>query len=136
EKVNKFRTYIENHWDYVPDWRKRIDEYPEDARGLGAMESNQRRITFRMKKRGMHWSKEGAEAMVKIKQGIANDTLRRVYLASQKRSVRKQRDVKKKVRISNILRQPIQSSVGVKQASLSLYAAHSSAIGRLFKSFT
>lgn len=136
EKVNKFRTYIENHWDYVPDWRKRIDEYPEDARGLGAMESNQRRITFRMKRRGMHWSKEGAEAMVKIKQGIANDTLKRVYLASQNRSVRKQRDVKKKVRISNILRQPNQSSVGVKQASLSLYAAHSSAIGRLFKSFT
>ena len=136
EKVNRFRTYILNHWDYIPDWRERIDRYPEDARGLGAMESNQRRITFRMKKRGMHWSKEGAEAMVKVKQGIANNTLREVYLASQQRSYRKQRDVRKKVRISTLLRQPTQPSVGVKQGSISLYIAHSSAIGRLFKAIS
>lgn len=75
EKVTKFRTYILGHWDFIPDWRNRVDYYPEDARGLGAMESNQRRVTFRMKRRGMHWSKAGAEAMVKIKQGIANRTL-------------------------------------------------------------
>src|SRR5690625_1486533 len=136
EKVGKFRTYILNHWDYVSDWRERIDDPPIDARGLGAMESNQRRITFRMKKRGMHWSKEGAEAMVKVKQGIANNTLREVYLASQQRSYRKQRDVRKKVRISTLLRQPTQPSVGVKQGSISLYIAHSSAIGRLFKAIS
>src|SRR5690625_4489134 len=136
EKVGKFRTYILNHWDYVSDWRERIDDPPIDARGLGAMESNQRRITFRMKKRGMHWSKEGAEAMVKVRQGIANNTLREVYLASQQRSYRKQREVKRKVRISTLLRQPTQPSVGVKQGSISLYIAHSSAIGRLFKAIS
>lgn len=136
EKVTKFRTYILNHWDYISDWRNRVDSYPKDARGLGAMESNQRRITFRMKRRGMHWSKAGAEAMVKIKQGIANDTLRKVYLDSQQRSYRKQRDVKKKVRISSLLRQPTLDSIGAKQGSISLYTAHSSAIGRLFKALT
>ena len=32
----------------------RVDTPPEDARNLGAMELNQRRVTYRMKKRGMH----------------------------------------------------------------------------------
>jgi len=136
EKVTKFRTYILGHWDFIPDWRNRVDYYPEDARGLGAMESNQRRVTFRMKRRGMHWSKAGAEAMVKIKQGIANRTLREVYLAAQHRSRRKQRDVNKKIRIASLLRQPTRESIGVKKGSISLYAAHSSAIGRLFKALS
>src|SRR5699024_5886017 len=136
EKVGKFRTYILNHWNYISDWRTRIEDSPQDARGLGAMESNQRRVTFRMKKRGMHWSKEGAESMVKVRQGIANNTLRDVYLASQRRSHRKQREVKKAVRMSEFLRQPTQPSIGAKQGSISLYSAHSSAIGRLFKTLS
>src|SRR5690625_3645707 len=97
------------------------------------MESHQRRVSFRMKKRGMHWSKEGAEAMVKVKQGIANNTLKEVYLASQHRSHRKQREVKKAVRMSEYLRQPIRPSIGVKQGSISLYSAHYSVMWRLFK---
>src|SRR5699024_9834760 len=64
EKLNNFRTYILNHWDYVQDWRKRMPNAPRDARSLGCMESNQRKISFRMKNRGMHWSKAGAESMV------------------------------------------------------------------------
>lgn len=70
---------------------------------------------------------------MKVKQGIANNTLKEVYLASQHRSHRKQREVKKTVRMSEFLRQPIRPSIGVKQGSISLYSAHSSAIGRLFK---
>ncbi|MGY0695049.1 ISLre2 family transposase, partial [Virgibacillus sp. FSP13] len=76
EKVNTFRTYIVNNWDRIFDWREKVENPPADARSLGAMESNQRHISFRMKKRGMHWSKEGGEAMVKVKQGILNQTLR------------------------------------------------------------
>src|SRR5690625_25959 len=134
EKLNEFKGYIFNHWDYIPDWRTRIKHSPSDARGLGAMESNQRRITFRMKKRGMHWSKAaGAEAMVKIKQGMFNQTLRDVYLSSQRRSHRKQRDVRKKVRLSSKLRQSTRPSIGVRRASIVVRAAHSSAIVRLYK---
>src|SRR5699024_9164277 len=133
EKVGKFRSYIVNHWDYISDWRKRVDDPPKESRGLGAMESHQRRVSFRMKKRGMHWSKEGAEDMVKVKQGIANNTLKEVYLASQHRSHRKQREVKKAVCMSEYLRQPILLSIGVKQGSISLYSAYSLAMVRLFK---
>src|SRR5699024_4314849 len=112
---------------------KRVDDPPKESRGLGAMESHQRRVSLRMKKRGMHWRKEGAEAMVKEKQGIANNTVKEVYLASQHRSHRKQREVKKTLRMSEYLRQPIRQSIGFKQGSISLYSAHSSAMGRLFK---
>lgn len=61
------------------------------------MESNQFHISFRMKKRGMHWSEEGAEAMVKVKQGILNNTLREIYLSAQNRSDRKQRCFKRTI---------------------------------------
>jgi len=39
------------------------------------MGTNQRNISFRMKKRGMHWSEVGVEAMAKVKQSIFNKKL-------------------------------------------------------------
>lgn len=135
EKINEFRTYISHNWDRIFDWREKVENPPEDARGLGAMESNQRRISFRMKRRGMHWSPEGSEAMVKVKQGMINKTLRDVYLKSQKRSARKQRKVQKTVRTAQFLREVTRPSIGVKQGSIGLNAAHSSAIGKLLKTF-
>lgn len=98
------------------------------------MESNQRHVSFRMKKRGMHWSQQGGEAMVKVKQGILNQTLRNVYLKHQHRSARKQREVKQTVRMSEILRRPTRSSLGAKQGAIGLYTAHSSPMGKLVKS--
>lgn len=136
KKVGEFRSYILKNWDRIIDWRECVENPPKDARSLGAMESNQRHVTYRMKKKGMHWSLEGAEAMVKIKQGKLNGTLREAYLKDMRRSVRKQREVKKVVRISSLLRQPTHPSIGVKQGSIALYAAQSSAIGKLEKSFS
>src|SRR5699024_8004807 len=77
---------------------------PKDARSLGCIESRQRHISFRMKRRGMHWSAKGAESMVKVKQGILNGTLREVYLMSQKRSKRKQREIKQTEQMSQYIR--------------------------------
>ncbi|SHF42869.1 hypothetical protein SAMN02745208_02000, partial [Heyndrickxia coagulans DSM 1 = ATCC 7050] len=99
----------------------------------GAMESNQRHISFRMKKRGMHWSELGAEAMVKIKQGILNGTLREVYLKHRSRSERKQRNLKQSIRMSQLLKQPVRPSVGVKHGSVALHSSSSSAMGHLSK---
>lgn len=133
--VEKFRSYILRNWERIIDWREHVDHPPNDARSLGAMESNQRRITYRMKKRGMHWSSDGAEAMVKVKQGILNSTLREAYLQDLKRSVRKQREVKRVVRLSAHLHQSTLPSIGVKQGTITVNAPHSSAIGELAKSF-
>ncbi|MDC3418334.1 ISLre2 family transposase [Aquibacillus salsiterrae] len=135
EKLEVFRKYIEHNWERIFDWREKVENPPEDARSLGAMESNQRHVSFRMKKRGMHWSKDGGEGMVKIIQGILNGTLRDVYLKHQKRSERKQRQVKQTVRMAQILRQPTRPTIGARQGSISLYVAHSSARGQLLKSF-
>lgn len=135
EKVGEFRTYIGRNWDRIIDWREYLENPPEDARSLGAMESNQRHVSYRMKKRGMHWSPKGAEAMVKIKQGILNGTLREIYLKDQQRSARKQREVKKTVRMSEFLRQPTRPSIGAKQGAIGGYTADSSPIGKLAKSF-
>ena len=135
KRVSEFRTYITNHWERIFDWRKIVKNAPEDARSLGCIESRQRHVSFRMKKRGMHWSAIGAEAMVKVKQGMLNGTLREVYLMAQKRSKRKQRDVIKTVRMSEHFRKS-KNVNNSRQGSISLYAAHSSGIGRLFKSIT
>jgi hypothetical protein len=135
QKLQAFRTYIKGNWDRIFDWRERVENPPENARSLGAMESNQRHVSFRMKKRGMHWSLEGGEAMVKVKQGILNQTLRDVYLKHQHRSVRKQREVKRTVRMAQILHEITRPSIGVKHGTISLHGAHSSAMGQLVKSF-
>lgn len=135
KKLSVFRTYILNHWDRIFDWRKIIKNAPKDARSLGCIESRQRYISFRMKKRGMHWSLVGAEAMVKVKQGILNGTLREVYLEQQKRSKRKQREITKTVHKSHYFKQ-IKHANNSRQGSISLYSAHSSAVGRLLKSIT
>lgn len=136
EKITAFRTYIHRNWPRIFDWRKELAHPPQNARGLGAMESNQRKVSFRMKKRGMHWSVAGSEAMVKVKQGMINQTLRRVYLSHQRRSTRKQRDVTRKVRLSQILSRPTRPSIGARQGSVSLYDANSTPIGHLKKAFS
>lgn len=99
------------------------------------MESNQRNLTYRMKKRAMHWIRDVAEVMVKVKQGKLNGTLREPYLKDQYRSARKQQEVKKVVRMSAYLHQPTRPSIGLRQGSIGIYASHSSVIGKLAKSF-
>lgn len=136
KKYKDFETYISGNWDRIFDWRDEVEDVPDDARGLGAMESHQRRISYRMKKRGMHWSAEGCEAMVKIKQGMFNGTLREAYLEDLTISVRQQRQSKKIVSVAKILHQKVRPSIGAQRGNISLYAPSSSPMGKLFKSFS
>lgn len=80
----------------------------------------------------MHWSKKGAEAMVKIKQGILNQTLREAYLKHRTRNGKK-RELKQAIRLSELFKQPVRPSIGVKRGSVALYTSHSSAMGHLSK---
>src|SRR5699024_8463258 len=56
KRVSDLRTYIVNHWERIFDWRNNGEDAPKDARSLGCIESRQRHISFRMKRRGMHGS--------------------------------------------------------------------------------
>lgn len=133
DRLQGLRTYLLNQWERIFDWREQVPEVPEGARGLGSMESHQRRISFRMKKRGMHWSTKGAEAMVKVKQGMINGTLREAYLQHNPFTAREQRKRKKTIRLARLFSQPTRESVGVRQGSFALHAAHSSPLGKLQK---
>lgn len=135
QKIHDFRRYIENQWSRIFDWRKEVEEAPAGARSLGAIESNQRRVSYRMKKRGMHWSQSGCLGMVKILQGKANGTLRDAYITFNQVSDRKKRLIKQSVRMNYYLTQPTQASIGVKNGGIALYGAHTSAIGALVKAF-
>src|SRR5690606_13826 len=124
---------IDGHWDRIFDRRGKVENAPDDARELGALVSNQRQISFRMHRRGTHRSKEGAAVLVNVKRRIRLGALTEGYVQSQRRSKRTQAAVKRTVRVSELLRQPARPSVGANKGSVSLYTAHSSAMGQLLK---
>lgn len=51
-------------------------------RGIGIMESQHRKVTYRMKNRGMYWSKRGAEAMGRMILQNSNGDLRELFFGS------------------------------------------------------
>ena len=66
ENVRKLRAYLERNWEYLTLGRMR--------KGLGTW-SNHRMYTYRMKKQGRRWSKDGGLAMVKVISGLKNGDL-------------------------------------------------------------
>lgn len=53
-------------------------------KGIGIMESQHRKITYRMKRRGMYWSLEGAEAMSQMILLVHEDSLRELFFGNWK----------------------------------------------------
>ena len=131
KRIEDMRKYLEGHWELLRDWREVSPNKPENARGMGCMESNQRRLAYRMKRRGMYWSEAGVQAVAKVQQGVANGTLREALL-----TVWPNRPVTQKLR-----RQAKKASkteaIGVQSGRIDVGAASSSsAIGYLNKVLT
>ncbi|WP_187119684.1 ISLre2 family transposase [Numidum massiliense] len=80
KRIENMQKYLEGHWEILCDWREVSPDVPKNARRMGCMESNQRRLAYRMKRRGMYWSEEGAQAIAKVQQGVTNGTLRQALL--------------------------------------------------------
>ncbi|BBN98284.1 ISLre2 family transposase [Sporolactobacillus terrae] len=137
KQVEKVKQYLIGHWDRLFDWREIMakETLPENAGRLGAMESNQRHLTFRMKKRGMHWG-ESEEGMVKVIQGIRNGTLKAAYLSSFIPTKRDERIIKKMIRIASLLKEPTVPSIGAHRGRIGTNASSSSAVGKLNKVLT
>ena len=128
KRIEAMRKYLEGHWDLLRDWREVSPNRPENARGMGSMESNQRRLAYRMKRRGMYWSETGAEAVAKVQQGIANGTLREAVL-----TVWPNRPVTQKLR-RQAKKASKRDEMGIRHGRIDVGAASSSsAIGQLNK---
>ena len=125
KRIREMGDYLLNHWPYLQDWRSQTKHSLENARGMGTIESNLRRMSYRMKRRGMRWSKKGAQAVVKVQQGVMNSTLEQALLAY--RPVRKIRKVWKKAakQIHSLIDSPIPTRINVAGAP------STSAIGQL-----
>lgn len=122
------RKYLEGHWELLRDWREVSPNKPENARRMGCMESNQRRLAYRMKRRGMYWSKEGAQAVAKVQQGIANGTLKEAMLTIWPNRQVTQKLKRQAKRVSKL------DSIGVQFGRIHVGAtSSSSAIGYLHK---
>ena len=81
KRIRHMGTYLLNNWAYLQDWREHTSYSKENVRGMGTIESNLRRMAYRMKRRGMRWSVTGAQAVVKIQQGILNKTFEEALCA-------------------------------------------------------
>lgn len=67
KKVEKLKKYLLNHWGELIDYRKKEIELPEDAQGMGGIESNiDKIIANRFKKKGMRWTKQGSMNLLKV----------------------------------------------------------------------
>ena len=131
KRIKEMEQYLSGHWDILRDWREGSPNPPSQARGMGCMESNQRRLSYRMKHRSMYWSEKGAHAVAKVQQGVENGTLREALL-----TVWPQRRVTQKLRRQ--ARRAVKSeSRGARFGAIQVGAASSSsAIGNLNKVIT
>lgn len=64
--IRAVASYLLSNREYLSDWRLR-HSHKENDRGLGAIEGNNDKIICgRFKKRGMRWTRDGANAMAKV----------------------------------------------------------------------
>lgn len=62
EEFERIEKQLLTNFNYTA----RPSNYGLSSSGIGIIESNHRKITYRMKKRGMYWSRHGAETMSRI----------------------------------------------------------------------
>jgi len=76
KELGKLSGYLIANREGLVDYRDRIQDTDEDARGLGSVEGNiDKKVADRLSKRGMRWSKEGADAIGKVLELRANELL-------------------------------------------------------------
>jgi len=80
KKVEELKKYLLNHWEAIQNQHNRDLEFPVEIRGMGAIESNIDKVfADRFKKRGMCWSKKGAENLAQIILADRNNSLEKWF---------------------------------------------------------
>lgn len=75
ESFDSFRKRIIRDFRYT----KLASQRGLDSHGIGVMESNHRKLTYRMKHRGMYWTKEGGMTMARLIELKTSGALRNVF---------------------------------------------------------
>ena len=78
ELFNKFKTKLLQNFQYTKPAELRGFSH----RGIGVMETQHRKLTYRMKRRGMYWSEKGANTMSKMILAVYNGSLRELFFGA------------------------------------------------------
>lgn len=78
ELFSKFKTKLLQNFQYTKPAELRGFSH----RGIGVMETQHRKLTYRMKRRGMYWSEKGANTMSKMILAVYNDSLRELFFGA------------------------------------------------------
>jgi Nitrogenase molybdenum-iron protein, alpha and beta chains len=78
ELFNKFKTKLLQNFQYT----KPAELRGLSHRGIGVMETQHRKLTYRMKRRGMYWSERGANTMSRMILAVYNDSLRELFFGT------------------------------------------------------
>lgn len=78
ELFNKFKIKLLQNFQYTKPAELRGFSH----RGIGVMETQHRKLTYRMKRRGMYWSEKGANTMSKMILAVYNDSLRELFFGA------------------------------------------------------
>ena len=131
EQAELLRAYLERNWPYLASMEQR--GLGADAKIIGACESNHRIYSYRMKKQGRRWGKDGGTGMVKILTGLKNHDLREAMAAQEASfSHAPSKDFRNAVR-NALKKAKHQEHEGVRHGKITLEAPASSAIGQLVR---
>ena len=133
-QVFRLRGYLKRNWDMLKphSMRKGLEK---SVRCYGTCESNHRRYSYRMKKQGRRWGKEGCLALAKVLAGLQNEELE-AALSSKFKPVKapKSAELRKALR-SALKKSPMVPHVGIRNGGIGGYTASSTAIGHLSSIF-
>ncbi|MGJ0021573.1 ISLre2 family transposase [Streptococcus dysgalactiae] len=90
EGFNQFKRKLLNNFQYT----KSAELRGFSRAGIGVMESQHRKITYRMKKRGMYWTIQGAETMSQLIVLSYEGQLRDLFFGSWREDYQKYQELK------------------------------------------
>ena len=125
---------MNRNWDMLKphSMRKGLEK---SVRCYGTCEKSPRQYSYRMKKQGQRWGKEGCLAIAKVLAGLQNDELE-AALSSKFKPVKapKSEELRKALR-SALKKSPMVPHVGIRNGGIGAYTASSTAIGHLSSIF-
>ena len=140
DDLMRLRKYLQRNWRYILSPQMRGFK---DIHLIGSVESSHRAFTYRMKKQGKSWTKQGAKAMIGLIEARMNGELQ-----ASLNTILEQLTVLPRVAQTSLLQEmhirtgeflrkaPTKPSIGAVQGIIPINTATSRPMGQLFKALT